>query len=53
MIKYVDDFKYRLYKVYEDGSKELAAWYDDPKKALKEKRFLESKGYTIKVESKD
>lgn len=48
MGKTVKDFRYHVYADYGKGM-ELAAWYDDKKRADKEARFLRGKGYQAEV----
>ena len=48
MAKTVRDYRYHIY-VTRGESTELAAWYDDKKKADKEAKFLKSKGYQVEV----
>lgn len=46
----VNDFKYHVMCDFKgDGTMELAAWYDDLKKAEKEAKFLRSKGRKVEV----
>ena len=48
MARTVRDYKYHIYADYGKGM-ELAAWYDDKKKANKELAFLRSRGYTCEL----
>lgn len=48
MARKVNDYKYHIYADWGKGP-ELAAWYDDKKKADKELAFLRGHGYTCEL----
>ena len=48
MAKKVNEYKYHIYADWGKGP-ELAAWYDDKKKADKELAFLRGHGYTCEL----
>jgi hypothetical protein len=49
-VKHVSEYKWHVIRTNDDGSEEIAAWYDDYDKAKKEEKFLRSRGKNVRVE---
>lgn len=43
----INDYRFHIYAVQEDGTEELKAWYNDFKSAQREAGFLRKRGYNI------
>ena len=48
----VNNYRYHIYAVQEDGTEELKAWYNDLKSAQKELQFLRKRGYNVVIKDR-
>ena len=47
--KSVDNYRYHIIRTNSDGSKEIAAWYDNYQQAHKEMIFLRKHGRDVEI----